>query len=197
MVIYCGQACQKMHWFTHKKVCKMLQEQREKQEAESAKLRMQQSKEESEAVQEATDSMQDLSVETNSEVASSDSAAESSNSTSTDNWGTSDSQHPPPPEHIDSSQTESRLAVRLKARQGLVQQETRTHIYYQAETLNRHVKKVCATAVIILSFLYFNFFQMIMSYDVNVKIAQPDVFVVEVTGRTCVLELMVHINDGM
>lgn len=38
---------------------------------------------------------------------------------------------------------------------------------------------------------------MIMSYDVNVKIAQPDVFVVEVTGRTCVLELMVHINDGM
>lgn len=33
-----------MHWFTHKKVCKKLQEQREKQEAESAKLRMQQSK---------------------------------------------------------------------------------------------------------------------------------------------------------
>lgn len=32
-----------MHWFTHKKVCKKLQEQREKQEAESAKLRMQQS----------------------------------------------------------------------------------------------------------------------------------------------------------
>lgn len=43
-VIYCGQACQKLHWFTHKKVCKILQEQREKQEAESAKLRMQQSK---------------------------------------------------------------------------------------------------------------------------------------------------------
>lgn len=33
-----------MHWFTHKKVCKKLQEQREKQEAESAKLRMEQSK---------------------------------------------------------------------------------------------------------------------------------------------------------
>lgn len=43
-VIYCGQTCQKMHWFTHKKVCKKLQEQREKQEAEAAKLRMQQSK---------------------------------------------------------------------------------------------------------------------------------------------------------
>lgn len=43
-VIYCGQACQKMHWFTHKKVCKKLQEQREKQEAEAAKLRMQQNK---------------------------------------------------------------------------------------------------------------------------------------------------------
>lgn len=42
-VIYCEKACQKMHWFTHKKVCKKLQEQREKQEAESAKLRMQQS----------------------------------------------------------------------------------------------------------------------------------------------------------
>lgn len=42
-VIYCNPACQKMHWFTHKKVCKKLQEQREKQEAESTKLRMQQS----------------------------------------------------------------------------------------------------------------------------------------------------------
>lgn len=41
-VIYCEKACQKMHWFTHKKVCKKLQEQRENQEAESAKLRMQQ-----------------------------------------------------------------------------------------------------------------------------------------------------------
>lgn len=42
-VIYCEKACQKLHWFTHKKVCKKLQEQREKQEAESTKLRMQQS----------------------------------------------------------------------------------------------------------------------------------------------------------
>lgn len=36
-VIYCNQDCQKMHWFTHKKICKNLQEQRQKQEAESAK----------------------------------------------------------------------------------------------------------------------------------------------------------------
>ncbi|KAK1895717.1 Ankyrin repeat and MYND domain containing protein 2 [Dissostichus eleginoides] len=61
MVIYCDQACQKMHWFTHKKVCKTLKEQREKQEEESAQLRMEQSNEES-------DAMQELSVETNSEV---------------------------------------------------------------------------------------------------------------------------------
>ncbi|XP_072109481.1 ankyrin repeat and MYND domain-containing protein 2a [Mobula birostris] len=33
MVIYCNQNCQKMHWFTHKKVCKKLKETREKQEA--------------------------------------------------------------------------------------------------------------------------------------------------------------------
>ncbi|XP_051872860.1 ankyrin repeat and MYND domain-containing protein 2a isoform X1 [Pristis pectinata] len=32
-VIYCNQNCQKMHWFTHKKVCKKLKETREKQEA--------------------------------------------------------------------------------------------------------------------------------------------------------------------
>lgn len=79
VVIYCGQACQKMHWFTHKKVCKKLQQQREEQEAETAKLRAQQSNEEGNAVQEAADSMQELSVETNSsDVASSDSAAETS-----------------------------------------------------------------------------------------------------------------------
>uniref|UniRef100_A0A4W3HEH2 Ankyrin repeat and MYND domain containing 2b n=1 Tax=Callorhinchus milii TaxID=7868 RepID=A0A4W3HEH2_CALMI len=33
MVTYCNQNCQKMHWFTHKKVCKKLKESREKQEA--------------------------------------------------------------------------------------------------------------------------------------------------------------------
>ncbi|XP_060681409.1 ankyrin repeat and MYND domain-containing protein 2a isoform X1 [Hemiscyllium ocellatum] len=32
-VIYCNQNCQKMHWFTHKKVCKKLKESREKHEA--------------------------------------------------------------------------------------------------------------------------------------------------------------------
>ncbi|CAB1436472.1 unnamed protein product [Pleuronectes platessa] len=69
MVIYCDQDCQKMHWFTHKKVCKQLQDQRESQEEESARLRMQQIKDESDAVQEATDSIQELSVENNSEVA--------------------------------------------------------------------------------------------------------------------------------
>lgn len=34
--MYCDPTCQKLHWFTHKKVCKKLQEQREKQEARSA-----------------------------------------------------------------------------------------------------------------------------------------------------------------
>ncbi|XP_078278066.1 ankyrin repeat and MYND domain-containing protein 2a [Rhinoraja longicauda] len=32
-VIYCNQNCQKLHWFTHKKVCKKLKETREKNEA--------------------------------------------------------------------------------------------------------------------------------------------------------------------
>ncbi|XP_037532623.1 ankyrin repeat and MYND domain-containing protein 2a [Nematolebias whitei] len=78
MVLYCGHTCQKMHWFTHKKVCKKLQEQREAQEAETA-----QQSPESEAEQEATDSMQELSVETSSRTSSSDSAAETSTSTCT------------------------------------------------------------------------------------------------------------------
>ncbi|XP_036371963.1 ankyrin repeat and MYND domain-containing protein 2-like [Megalops cyprinoides] len=39
MVLYCGQACQKLHWFTHKRVCRILQEQREKQERESSRPR--------------------------------------------------------------------------------------------------------------------------------------------------------------
>lgn len=43
-VIYCGQACQKLHWFSHKKVCKMLQEQREKHEADSASRLQKQAK---------------------------------------------------------------------------------------------------------------------------------------------------------
>ncbi|XP_066174340.1 ankyrin repeat and MYND domain-containing protein 2 isoform X1 [Sylvia atricapilla] len=37
MVMYCDQNCQKIHWFTHKKVCKILKEIHEKQELEAAK----------------------------------------------------------------------------------------------------------------------------------------------------------------
>ncbi|XP_074051517.1 ankyrin repeat and MYND domain-containing protein 2 isoform X2 [Macrotis lagotis] len=37
MVIYCNQNCQKIHWFTHKKVCKILKDAYEKQELEAAK----------------------------------------------------------------------------------------------------------------------------------------------------------------
>ncbi|XP_034030227.1 ankyrin repeat and MYND domain-containing protein 2-like [Thalassophryne amazonica] len=69
-----------MHWFTHKKVCKILKEQREKQEAESAELRMQQSKEESNALQEATDSMQEMSVESDSDGVFSSTSADTINS---------------------------------------------------------------------------------------------------------------------
>nr|XP_046156250.1 ankyrin repeat and MYND domain-containing protein 2-like [Oncorhynchus gorbuscha] len=71
MVIYCAPACQKMHWFTHKKVCKQLQEQREKHEAESAKLMERQRKEQSQVVESATGSMQDLSVGPNEDSPSS------------------------------------------------------------------------------------------------------------------------------
>ncbi|XP_053570095.1 ankyrin repeat and MYND domain-containing protein 2 isoform X1 [Bombina bombina] len=39
LVIYCDQNCQKIHWFTHKKVCKLLKETREKQEMEAEKER--------------------------------------------------------------------------------------------------------------------------------------------------------------
>uniref|UniRef100_A0AAV2MGJ0 MYND-type domain-containing protein n=1 Tax=Knipowitschia caucasica TaxID=637954 RepID=A0AAV2MGJ0_KNICA len=61
-VIYCDSTCQKLHWFTHKKVCKTLQEQREQREAEAAKLRRQQ--ELSPAAQEAVEA---LSVKSSSE----------------------------------------------------------------------------------------------------------------------------------
>ncbi|KAI9999867.1 hypothetical protein NQD34_011710 [Periophthalmus magnuspinnatus] len=74
VVIYCDQTCQKLHWFTHKKVCKKLQAQREKHEAEVAKLRQQQNKENANAVQEATESMEGLSVKTNSEGTESEKA---------------------------------------------------------------------------------------------------------------------------
>ncbi|XP_072316263.1 ankyrin repeat and MYND domain-containing protein 2a [Eucyclogobius newberryi] len=77
MVIYCNQTCQKLHWFTHKKVCKRLQEQRETHEAEAAKLRQQQNNENANAVEEATESMEDLSVKTEG---TEESAAENVNS---------------------------------------------------------------------------------------------------------------------
>uniref|UniRef100_A0A8C8FLF6 MYND-type domain-containing protein n=1 Tax=Oncorhynchus tshawytscha TaxID=74940 RepID=A0A8C8FLF6_ONCTS len=76
MVIYCAPACQKMHWFTHKKVCKQLQEQREKHEAESAKLMERQRKEQSQVVESATGSMQDLSVGPNEDSPSSPSPSD-------------------------------------------------------------------------------------------------------------------------
>ncbi|XP_041104892.1 ankyrin repeat and MYND domain-containing protein 2-like [Polyodon spathula] len=44
MVIYCAQDCQKQHWFTHKKVCMKLRDQREKHEAEVAKQKEKQEK---------------------------------------------------------------------------------------------------------------------------------------------------------
>ncbi|CAM4520497.1 ankyrin repeat and MYND domain-containing protein 2 [Caretta caretta] len=44
MVIYCDQNCQKIHWFTHKKVCKTLKEAHEKQELEAAKEKRRQEK---------------------------------------------------------------------------------------------------------------------------------------------------------
>ncbi|XP_051921850.1 ankyrin repeat and MYND domain-containing protein 2a [Hippocampus zosterae] len=65
MVTYCGQACQKLHWFTHKKVCKKLEEQREQHQAQSNQI-----SEESESVDEALESMKQLHVDTNSQTAS-------------------------------------------------------------------------------------------------------------------------------
>ncbi|KAG7268161.1 hypothetical protein CRUP_002165 [Coryphaenoides rupestris] len=59
----CKTTCQKMHWFTHKKVCKTLLQEREKQEEEAAMLRQQHGNEEGGALQEAADGMQNLSVE--------------------------------------------------------------------------------------------------------------------------------------
>lgn len=43
-VMYCDQNCQKIHWFTHKKVCKTLKEIHEKQELEAAKEKKKQEK---------------------------------------------------------------------------------------------------------------------------------------------------------
>ncbi|MCJ8740251.1 hypothetical protein PDJAM_G00056730 [Pangasius djambal] len=74
MVIYCNQDCQKLHWFTHKKICKKLQEQRLKHEAESAKRLEKQAKEseEKKALEETSSSMENLSVEQSEVTSTSD-----------------------------------------------------------------------------------------------------------------------------
>ncbi|XP_075684895.1 ankyrin repeat and MYND domain-containing protein 2 [Rhinoderma darwinii] len=56
LVVYCGQNCQKLHWFTHKKVCQILKEKREKQEQEAAKERKWQEKPAEEEVKSAESS---------------------------------------------------------------------------------------------------------------------------------------------
>ncbi|XP_048366893.1 ankyrin repeat and MYND domain-containing protein 2 isoform X2 [Sphaerodactylus townsendi] len=53
MVIYCDQNCQKMHWFAHKKVCKMLKEAQEKQEIKAANEKKRQERKQKRAVQAA------------------------------------------------------------------------------------------------------------------------------------------------
>ncbi|KAI7801148.1 ankyrin repeat and MYND domain-containing protein 2, partial [Triplophysa rosa] len=63
MVIYCDQACQKLQWFTHKKICKTLQEQREKHEADSALRQQKQAKAEEKQALEKT--MEELSFSQN------------------------------------------------------------------------------------------------------------------------------------
>ncbi|XP_023658323.1 ankyrin repeat and MYND domain-containing protein 2a isoform X3 [Paramormyrops kingsleyae] len=63
MVMYCDPTCQKLHWFTHKKVCKKLQEQREKQEARSALMMDKQANEDNKPVEEATSLVQGLAIQ--------------------------------------------------------------------------------------------------------------------------------------
>ncbi|KAL2085053.1 hypothetical protein ACEWY4_020571 [Coilia grayii] len=67
LVIYCDQACQKLHWFTHKKVCKKLQQERERHEMESAKrIERPQTVDETKeilTVEETTKALKDISVE--------------------------------------------------------------------------------------------------------------------------------------
>ncbi|XP_041102215.1 ankyrin repeat and MYND domain-containing protein 2-like [Polyodon spathula] len=61
MVIYCAQDCQKQHWFTHKKVCMKLQDQREKHEAESAKQKIKQ-KNKQQSKGESKEAIEDTSI---------------------------------------------------------------------------------------------------------------------------------------
>ncbi|KAG1952248.1 tudor domain-containing protein [Pimephales promelas] len=81
MVIYCGPACQKLHWFSHKKVCKMLQEQREKHEADSAsRLQKQAKAEEDQALEETTGTLEELSISQSKTISTSDNQTEDINS---------------------------------------------------------------------------------------------------------------------
>ncbi|XP_015277068.1 PREDICTED: ankyrin repeat and MYND domain-containing protein 2 isoform X2 [Gekko japonicus] len=57
IVIYCDQNCQKMHWFTHKKACKMLKEAHEKQEREAAKEKQQQERKQKKEAAQAAESI--------------------------------------------------------------------------------------------------------------------------------------------
>ena len=199
-MIYCNQDCQKMHWFTHKKVCKKLQEQRETQEEESAKLRMQQTEgafvsktqmiacyrrmfhnkrgklhsdetkvckcvvsngccvcvsDESAAVQEAADSIQELSVENNSKVAPLD-VSEASDTPSpppaaADNWGPCNRRRVG--RHL-LQETSILHRQRPGTRTGPIGGRS-LHIYYGAETLTlKPLRKVCGTAATRLSIFY-------------------------------------------
>ncbi|XP_056613712.1 ankyrin repeat and MYND domain-containing protein 2a isoform X2 [Triplophysa dalaica] len=73
MVIYCDQACQKLQWFTHKKICKTLQEQREKHEADSALRQQKQATEEKQTLEET---MEELSFSQNETTSQSDNQTE-------------------------------------------------------------------------------------------------------------------------
>ncbi|KAM8966362.1 ankyrin repeat and MYND domain-containing protein 2 [Pelodytes ibericus] len=71
LVIYCDQNCQKLHWFTHKKICKTLKEKREKQELEAAKeLKRQekQNKQEDESKDDESSATTEASLSCDSEI---------------------------------------------------------------------------------------------------------------------------------
>lgn len=56
MVVYCGQPCQKLHWFTHKKSCRHLAEEWRRQEARAARERDKFGKEQQEEQQQQLES---------------------------------------------------------------------------------------------------------------------------------------------
>lgn len=79
LVMYCDQNCQKLHWFTHKKICKILKEKREKQELEDAKAMKRQEKlkaQDTDTSEEST-APAEAAIECNTEIpkVSSDSSA--------------------------------------------------------------------------------------------------------------------------